>query len=424
MIEGDFVVIQSVILLLIWFSCDSFAVPSTPSIINRCTLYPILIIHCKAKNQRMTFFRIITLFFISLNFVSGQNKADSSKIKSITDIDNYIIKTMSDNKIPALSLGLIKNGKVVYCKNFGVQDITTKVPISNNMLYNMASTTKMFTAIAIMKLVEQQKIALDSTVTKYLPYFKTQKGDYSKITIRQLLSHTSGLPRELYIEDWERQEYGSEVREVAVKNLRFRELECLPGEAFGYSNLGYMVLADVVTKVSGLDFEDFITATIIKPCEMNSSSMYNYTLSKNQQIIPHHNNDSIIVPIYKKETGADADILSNVPDMLNWLIMNLNEGSFKQKQIITKKSFKTIVTSNMVKEMGVGRGGTGLGYEIYYENNIVRYGHSGRTRGGFKNHTYFFPANKAAIVVVGSLWSEAIDNIFFKMVEFILNEKK
>lgn len=380
-------------------------------------------------NNSISKFLVLVGIIVS-NSLVGQTPLDSIKITSVNQIEDYINRVIKSKGIPGLGLGLIKDNKVIFAKNFGVKDVISKIPITDNMLYDMASSTKMFTAIAILKLVEQHKLDLDSQVVKYLPYFKTPKGDYKKITIRHLLNHTSGLPRDLSDEDWETEESGEKVREIAVRKLHNRELEFSPGEKYSYSNLGYMTLADVVSKTSDLSFEDFVTEIILKPCNMQASSMYKYDLPDNRKVIPHHELNGGIVPIYRKETGAvvgSGGLQTNIYDMLNWVIMNLNEGKFNNEVILEKETFKLLVTPAKdikIRDIEVGLNRIGLGYEIGNLNGTTIYGHGGRTRGGFRNYTYIFPEKKAAIVIVGSILSEGIDDIYFKMINFILDEQK
>jgi CubicO group peptidase (beta-lactamase class C family) len=374
-------------------------------------------------------FLVIAGIFFS-NSLVGQTSLDSIKITSVNQIEDYVNRVMNSKGIPGLSLGLIKDNRIIYAKNFGVKDIISKIPITDSMLYDMASSTKMFTAIAILNLVEQHKLDLDSQVVKYLPYFKTKKGDYKKITLRHLLNHTSGLPRDLSDKDWETEESGKMVREMDVRKLKYRELEFIPGEKYSYSNLGFMALADVVSKTSGSSFEDFVTKIILKPCNMSASSMYKYSLADNQRVIPHHKLNGVMIPIYRKETGAivgSGGLQTNIPDMLNWVIMNLNEGKFNNDVILEKETFKLLVTPAKdikIRDIEVGLNRIGLGYEIGNLNGTTIYGHGGTTRGGFRNYTYIFPEKKAAIVIAGSILSEGIDDIYFKMVNFILDKQK
>src|SRR6185369_8918332 len=109
-------------------------------------------------------------------------------------MDQLIGQVMAGNKIPGLAIGVVKDGKLVYARGFGISRLGATKPVTTRTLFHMASVTKTFVATAIMQLVEQGKIDLDAPLVKYLPYFRMKDERYRIITIRQMLSHTSGIP--------------------------------------------------------------------------------------------------------------------------------------------------------------------------------------------------------------------------------------
>src|SRR5262249_8781154 len=131
---------------------------------------------------------------------------------------------------------------------------------------------KPFVATAVMQLVEQGKVDLDKPVADYLPYFRLKDDRYRSITVRQMLTHTSGMP-DVDNYHWDQPEYDDGALERYVRSLQDKELRWHPGSKYAYSNMAYEVLGDLVAKVSGTTFEDDVEANILKPLGMNSSTL-------------------------------------------------------------------------------------------------------------------------------------------------------
>ena len=126
-----------------------------------------------------------------------------------------------------------------------------------------------------MQLAEQKRIDLNHPVIKYLPYFKMKDQRYKSITLLQMLSHTSGLPdieaEELY-SSWENPEYDDQALERYVYSVQDKSLIANPGESYVYSNMAYDILGDLISKVSGMSFEQYIEKNILNPLAMNKST--------------------------------------------------------------------------------------------------------------------------------------------------------
>ena len=149
----------------------------------------------------------------------------------------------------------------------------TDRPVTSDMLFDMASVTKPFVATAIMQLVERGKIDLDAPVTKYLRYFRLADPRYTSITIRQMVTHTSGMPdlTDAELSNMPKDDDDGAL-ERSVRSLKGKKLLWAPGAHFAYSNFAFDVLGDVIAKVSGMTFEDYVEQKILKPVGMVSST--------------------------------------------------------------------------------------------------------------------------------------------------------
>ena len=168
-----------------------------------------------------------------------------------------------------------ENGAIVSKGAFGFRDAENKLPVQEDTIFEMASVTKMFTATAVMLLVREGKTGLDDEYTKYFPDYP-----YPGVTVRHLLTHTSGMPDDFETAAWVRPVWENEKRIPPCSEiLRFildsgEEASHAPGETFRYTDIGYCLLANLVEKLSGIRFEDFLKKNIFGPAGMKDSGIY------------------------------------------------------------------------------------------------------------------------------------------------------
>lgn len=167
-----------------------------------------------------------------------------------------------------------ENGEIVSKGAVGWVDAENTIPMREDTIFEMASVTKMFTATAVMLLVREGKLGLDDEYVKYYPEFP-----YKGVTIRHLLTHTSGMPEEFETADWVAPIWEEEHRIPACKEiLRFiiesgKELDCAPGERFAYSDIHYCLLANLIEKLTGEKFEDYLKKNVLEPSGMKDSAI-------------------------------------------------------------------------------------------------------------------------------------------------------
>lgn len=195
-------------------------------------------------------------------------------------------QVMKSYELPGLVIGIVKDNELVYSKGFGVKNLMTRDPVTAKSLFHMASVSKPFSATAIMQFVEQGKVKLGDPVVKYLPYFKINDERHKEITISQMLSHISGMPY-VFDYEWDKPEYDDGAAERYVRSLADKELIAAPGETFAYSNMAFEVLGDLIAKVSGMSFEDYVKTNILDPLDMKESTFLKKQVSPELATIPH-----------------------------------------------------------------------------------------------------------------------------------------
>ena len=179
-------------------------------------------------------------------------------------VDDYIKDEMQKQRIPGLSIAVIKSGKIVLVKGYGFANVEHQVPVKAETIFQSGSVGKQFTATAVMMLVEEGKIVLDDRISKYLT---EAPESWKEITVRHLLTHTAGTTD--YPRDFDfRRDYTEDelLKRAAAIPLAFQ-----PGEKWSYSNLGYVMLGILIHKVSGKFYGDFLQERIFKPLGMNTA---------------------------------------------------------------------------------------------------------------------------------------------------------
>ncbi|HEY9840349.1 MAG: serine hydrolase domain-containing protein [Candidatus Sericytochromatia bacterium] len=208
---------------------------------------------------------------------SGEAVAATAEIDRLSPSpDAYLRKLADKGKFNGVAL-LAKNHKIVFEKAYGFQDIASKKPMSTASCFNLASLSKPLTATAILMLYDAGKLKLDDPISKYLPDL-----GYDGVTIRHLLTHTSGLPDyiELAQEHWDTKASKGNADVVKLLSKYGDELAFKPGSKYEYSNSGYALLAAIAEKASGQKLPDFLAAKVFKPLGMNSSFVLTPTTTR------------------------------------------------------------------------------------------------------------------------------------------------
>jgi CubicO group peptidase (beta-lactamase class C family) len=320
-------------------------------------------------------------------------------------LDSVLEEIVTSWGIPGLGVGIVQEEEIVYARGFGVQSLETGVPVSPETLFCVASVSKCFTASAVMQLVEAGEIDLDVPIVAYLPYFELDDEHYAKITIRQMLSHTSGMP------DFTESEYDELVAnpeddegasERLVRSLGSRKMVGLPGEHFRYSNIAYNVLGHLIAKSSGQTFEARMKEHLLLPAGMPESTFFFPEVDRERLAVPHLRTPGMrLNPVYPyHRADAPASFLhSNVIEMCHWCITCLNQGRVNGQQILSMHSYEQMWTP--VAEWGYPPlyEHVGLGWTLGHFEGVktVSYGGMGF---GWTDFLTLLPEKQGAAVIL------------------------
>ena len=272
--------------------------------------------------MKQILFTLIIFFFIPFQVIpQAMTNISQEKIEAI---DAYIEEVMNDKKIPGLVFGVFDKDSILLTKAYGLADIQNQAPVRNQTVFELASITKQFTASAILILQQDGKLNIDDPIKKYFP---ESPESWNKITIKHLLTHTSGLTgSDDYpgINDMTgervRKEYANWSKQFLIDALIKHEPRHTPGEVFQYSDPGYALLGLVIDNITG-SYREFMENRIFKPLEMNSTYLVDqrtvhpfeargYTLKDGEHInIRRYHN--IEIPSW-------FGVFSNIPDLQKW----------------------------------------------------------------------------------------------------------
>ena len=275
---------------------------------------------------------LIAVYFTTSYSGAAQINMISEDLRS--EIDSTYTTLLKRNKVTGTSIAIVDNGEIVYATGYGFSDLENKKKADANTIYGIGSITKTFTALSIMQLQEQEKLRVTNSIKDYLVDLKIENpfNDSNQIYINDILSHTSGLPSDIangfFVDN-------PPTISWVIKELNKQRLISPRRYISAYSNVGYGLLGEVISRVSGLSYGDYLRQNIFTPLNMTSSSI-GYQLSNTSKT--YDGNKETVEPTVRDV--AAGFISSNVIDVSNFISMLMADGSFKSNQIISPSSIE------------------------------------------------------------------------------------
>jgi len=323
---------------------------------------------------------------------SGQarDQVASSTVRML-EIDREVRAEMARQKIPGVAVGIVDHG-VVTTRGYGFANVEHNVPVTADTIFQSGSVGKMFTATAVMLLVEDGKIALADPLTKYFP---AAPASWEKITVRHLLTHTSGIPD--YTTDTF--DYRKDYTEGELATFAFAmPLEFAAGSRWNYSNTGYALLGFIVHKASGQFYGDLLAKRVFQPLGMTTARIINEA-----DIVPNRaagyqlvdgqlKNQDWVAP--KLNTTADGSLYFSMRDLILW------EAAVKRRAALKPESWEQILTP--VQLNSGKRYPYGFGWFIDERGGLPLHQHGGSWQG-FKAQLSRFLGSDLSIIVLANL---------------------
>jgi CubicO group peptidase (beta-lactamase class C family) len=300
---------------------------------------------------------------------------------------------MQSRKIPGLAIAIVRSGKIEILKTYGFANLEHRVPVKPETIFQSGSIGKQFTAAAIMILVQEGKISLEETITKYFP---EAPATWKDITVRHLLTHTAGMgdfPPDIEL----RRDY---TEEQMLESFKKVPLAFAPGDKWDYSNVGYVILGMLVRKVTGQFYGDFLRERVFGPLGMTTTRVISEA-----DIIPNRaagyrviageiKNQEWVSP--STNTTGDGSLYFSILDLAKWDAALYRDSPLKQSTLAQ--------IWEPVKLNSGARKGYGFGWftDTFHNRRVLFHGGAWQ---GFKSCIIRFPDDKLTIIVLANSWN-------------------
>ena len=327
------------------------------------------------RNKKILYQSLIggALLALSIHVIAGKRAHAKPELSlasnntSFEEVDAFIAEQIKNLNIPGAALAIVEGDRIVHLRSFGEARPGGEPPSPQTPFF-IGSLTKSFTALAVMQLVEADKIELDAPVQRYLPWFRVADAQASaRITVRHLLNQTSGLPAMLGMINLANFDDRPNFAEIQARALSTLVLTRPAGSAFEYSNLNYDILGLVIEAASGESYTGYIQRHIFDPLQMSHSYTLLATAQQNGLAVGHRYWFGIPIaePDLPVPTGSisSGQLISSTEDMSHYLIAQLNEGRYGGVQILSGPGIDELHRpAAKIVEMGMSFGEYGMGW--------------------------------------------------------------
>lgn len=342
---------------------------------------------------------------------------------SAAQIDSVVALTLKTFDVPGIAVGIVKDGKLIHAKGYGVRSLNTMQKVDANTVFGIASNSKAFTATALGMLVDEKKISWDDKVIDYIPEFRMYNGYVTEeFTIRDLLTHRSGLglgAGDLMF--WP--DSSNFTKKDLIYNLRYLKPVSGFRSKFDYDNNLYMIAGEVLSRVTGMSWEDFIATRFFAPLQMNNSAAsFSRLKDKSNVIVPHAPIDGKVQVIrrdWNETVNPAGGINTSVNDLSKWVITLLNNGKYGDS--LSKKLWseniqeelwmpQTIIPSRYSPMYNTHFQSYGLGWFLSDVKGYKQVSHTGGL-AGIVTQVTLIPELKLGIIVLTNQQSGAAFNV-------------
>ena len=334
-------------------------------------------------------------------------------------LDEFLSKALFYYDLPglAVSVGYGSSG-TKYSRAFGTKNVETNEQLEINDIFHMASLAKLFTGTSVMLLWERGLLSLDAPVTHYLDWFGMADKIAEEITVRQLLTHTSGMP-DVQDYHWDQPQRSENALENYIRSSEVKDAHLLwnPTEKrFAYSNIGYDLLGLIVAKISGLPFEEFIRKEVFQPLGMDESTFLTYERNLSDICAPHRKNRENKIEIveyypYNRSHGPSSTLTSNLRDIEKWA------GAHLEKRLLRPETYRLVweefaeVPNNGEKIC--------LSWFSRKQGGHQLYGHEGAD-DGFRSSFWICPELDLFIIISANITNAPLKKISKQIFEMIV----
>jgi CubicO group peptidase (beta-lactamase class C family) len=375
------------------------------------------------KNARWNWLSSAALILLCAASVRAQNAPAA-------DLDSYVTSVMKAFNVPGLSVGIVKDGKVVLTKGYGVRKLGESAAVDENTLFGIGSNTKAFTAAALATLVDEGKLGWDDPVYQRLPGFQMYDPYVShEMTIRDLLTHRSGMGLgEGDLLFWPHTTF---TRAEIIYRLRFMKPASSFRSHYAYDNLLYMTAGQIIPAVTGKSWDDYVRERILTPLGMTTTNLSTTAFKPGDDYAwPHSKVDGKLQVVQLQDldnAGPAGAINSSAAEMVKWLLLQLSHGKFPNSdtRLFSERQSREMWSAQTILPAGDAPGplaalstkfaayGLGWGLRDYHGRKLV--GHTGGVLG-FVSRVMLVPEeNLGVVILTNAEEGGAFDSILFHL---------
>ena len=353
---------------------------------------------------------LVIFAFFTVNVHGQLSTAEKNKV-------DELFKTWNNNSSPGAALGIVKEGKLVYAKGYGVADLEHDIPISDSTIFYIGSVSKQFVTMCLLLLEEQGKLNLDDRVQKYLPDFP----EYSApLTIRHFIHHTSGVRDNLTLWALAGNDYLDHIDREEMYQLirRQKELNFTPGEKYLYSNSCYFMLGLIIEKICGESLQEFARKNIFAPLGMRNTFFGddNTRIIRNRAFSYQLTSGGFKNQIMRYDLVGSGGVYSNIKDLYRWDQNFYRNTLGKGSQALIDKMHTEGILNN----------GKSSGYAFAVSNDTYRglktVSHSGAL-ASYRSMLLRFPEQKLSVIILGNVTPIPIGTLPFSVADVMLEKQ-
>lgn len=308
-------------------------------------------------------------------------------------VDALVVKQMKAAGTPGVSLAIVRNGRVVYARGYGVVSLATRAPVSSETTFAIGSISKQFLAAEVLALQAQGRMHLTDRLSRYYPHFPSG----GEITIADLLSHEAGI-RDYYPLDYNDIAMSGPTTMAAIAaRAATQPLDFAPRTAWQYSNTGYSVAGAIVERVTGQTLYELYRERLFRPLGMHSAQWNDSAARLPGEAVGYSSfflgPDGVAVPEGPGWRNAAASLVMTAPDLARWTI------ALMDARVLTEAQMKTLWTSRRLRDGSDPHYGLGVGVSAYGRVPLIEHGGS---ISGFTSHELMLPEMHAAVVVLSN----------------------
>lgn len=343
------------------------------------------------------------------------------------NFDEWIEQNRKAWQIPGMSVGIVKDGELIYAKGFGEKKLGSGQMVDENTIFSIASASKNITAAALGVLVDEGKINWDDKITQHIPWFQMKDPWVTQeLTIKDALTHRSGLGRLL----GNRLHFmTNKSRDEVLHHVKYIDLEKPFRSSYVYSNVMYSLAGQVIEYTDGRTWDEFLQEKFFQPMGMTTATTSITQLKESQNLAyPHQEIDGKVVPIQRRNwdnAGPAAGVNVSVVDMSKWLKLQLGTpGEFQGKTYVSKEQMNEIHKPQVglsPKDAGSVQSSYGYGWHISDYKNQRVLNHGGAT-DGFNTAMFLFPEMDLGIVVFMNTFSGLGNAIAYQVADSFIGE--